>query len=72
MDSTGSDNSTLDHENQHQTNCVVQGFIRETSRIRQRRRENFDDGNNEAEVSEVTAVVSADAQQLGLPREAQE
>ena len=65
MDSTRSDDTASDVENQQlQTNWIVDGFITETSRIRQWRRENFDDGDDEADISDVAAVLSADTQQL--------
>ena len=67
VDSTRSDDTTSDVENQQlQTHWIVDGFITETSRIRQWRRENFDDGDDEADVSDVTAVLSADSQQLSV------
>ena len=67
VDSTRADDRTSDVENQQQqTNWIVDGFITETSRIRQWRRENFDDGDDEADVSDVTAVLSADSQQLSV------
>ena len=65
VDSTRS-NTRAEENHQLQTNWIVDGFITETSRIRQWRRENFDDGDDEADVSDVTAVLSADSQQLSV------
>ena len=59
-------NTRTEDDQQQQTNWIVDGFITETSRIRQWRRENFDDGDDEADVSDVTAVLSADSQQLSV------
>ena len=65
IDSTRSNTITEDDQ-QLQTNWIVDGFITETSRIRQWRRENFDDWDDEADVSDVTAVLSADSRQLSV------